>query len=124
MLYGPVTYFSVTLISSLLSWAALGLCRCTGFPLVAVRGDCSPQCTDFSLQWLLLLQLMGSRVHGLQQMGPWALEHRLNSMACLLLGMWHLPRPGTEPVSLALAGKFFTTEPPGKPCFPIVLPSK
>ena len=26
-----------------------------------------------------------------------------------------LPDPGTEPVSPALAGGFFTTEPPGKP---------
>ena len=27
-----------------------------------------------------------------------------------------LPDPGTEPRSPALAGGFFTTEPPGKPC--------
>ena len=27
----------------------------------------------------------------------------------------HLPDPGTEPKSPALAGGFFTTEPPGKP---------
>ena len=26
-----------------------------------------------------------------------------------------LPNPGTEPESPALAGRFFTTEPPGKP---------
>ena len=26
-----------------------------------------------------------------------------------------LPDPGIEPASLALAGRFFTTEPPGKP---------
>ena len=29
--------------------------------------------------------------------------------------MGDLPGPGTEPVSPALAGGFFTTEPPGKP---------
>jgi len=29
--------------------------------------------------------------------------------------MWDLPRPGMEPMSPALAGGFFTTEPPGKP---------
>ena len=34
----------------------------------------------------------------------------------MLRGTWHLPRPGIKPVSLALAGRFFTTEPPGKPC--------
>ena len=28
---------------------------------------------------------------------------------------WDLPGPGIELVSLALAGRFFTTEPPGKP---------
>ena len=30
-----------------------------------------------------------------------------------------LPDPGLEPVSPALAGEFFTTEPPGKPGFHI-----
>ena len=50
-------------------------------------------------------------------------EHRLQtrrlsncgSRAQLLRGMWDLPRPGLEPVSLALAGRFSTTTPPGKP---------
>jgi len=28
-----------------------------------------------------------------------------------------LPDPGIKPMSPALAGGFFTTEPPGKPCF-------
>ena len=55
-------------------------------------------------------------------------EHRLQtrrlsscgSRAQLLRGMWDLPRPGLEPVSPALAGRFSTTAPPGKPrgaCF-------
>ena len=30
--------------------------------------------------------------------------------------MWDLPRAGMEPASPALIGRFFTTEPPGKPC--------
>ena len=50
-------------------------------------------------------------------------EHRLQtrrlsscgSRAQLLRGMWGLPRPGLEPVSPALAGRFSTTAPPGKP---------
>ena len=29
--------------------------------------------------------------------------------------MWDLPGPGIEPMSPALAGGFFTAEPPGKP---------
>ena len=52
-------------------------------------------------------------------------EHRLQmrklsncgSRAQLLRGMWDLPRPGLEPVSPALAGRFSTTAPPGKPPF-------
>ena len=49
-----------------------------------------------------------------------ALGHRLSSRgtgALLLCPTWHLPESGTEPVSAALVGGFFTTEPPGKPCF-------
>ena len=46
-------------------------------------------------------------------------EHRLQtrrlsscgSRAQLLRGMWDLPRPGLEPVSAALAGRFSTTAP-------------
>ena len=33
----------------------------------------------------------------------------------LLRGMWGLPGPGLEPVFPALAGRFLTTGPPGKP---------
>ena len=46
--------------------------------------------------------------------------HRLSnwgSRAQLLRGMWDLPRPGLEPVSPALAGRFSNTAPPGKPDF-------
>ena len=50
-------------------------------------------------------------------------EHKLQmrrlsscgSRAQSLHGMWDLPRPGLEPVSPALAGRFSTTAPPGKP---------
>ena len=50
-------------------------------------------------------------------------EHRLQtrrlssrgSRAQLLRGMWYLPRPGLEPVSPVLAGRFSTTASPGKP---------
>ena len=49
-------------------------------------------------------------------------EHRLQmrrlsncgSWAQLLRSMWDLPRPGLEPMTPALAGRFSTTAPPGK----------
>ena len=50
-------------------------------------------------------------------------EHRLQmrrlsscgSRVYLLCGMWDPPRPGLKPVFPALAGRFSTTVPPGKP---------
>ena len=44
-------------------------------------------------------------------------EHRLQTRKLSSCGsrMWDLPRPGLEPVSPALAGRFLTTVPPGKP---------
>ena len=42
---------------------------------------------------------------GLSSCGPWAL---------FFLGMWDLPGLGIKPVSPALPGRFFPTEPPGK----------
>ena len=52
-------------------------------------------------------------------------EHRLQTRrlssrgprAQPLRGMWDPPRPGLEPVFPALAGRFSTTVPPGKPSF-------
>ena len=44
--------------------------------------------------------------------------HRLSSCgprAQSLRGMWDPPRPGPEPVSPELTGRFSTTAPPGKP---------
>ena len=41
----------------------------------------------------------------LSSCGTWALLPR---------GTWNLPRPGIEPVSPALAGRFLTSGPPGK----------
>ena len=48
----------------------------------------------------------GSRVQGFSSCG---------ARASLLHGMWDLPRSGFEAVCPALAGGFFTTEPPWKP---------
>ena len=56
-------------------------------------------------------------------------EHRLqthrlsscDSRAQLFRGMRDLPRPGLEPVSPALAGRFPTTAPPGNPSPPFLM---
>ena len=88
----------------------------------------------FPLLWLLLFQ---SREHRLQ--GARALGSTGSSKHCLqgarasavaapglqstgsivvahgLICMWDRPRSGIKPMSPELAGRFFTTEPPGKP---------
>ena len=60
---------------------------------------------------------------------PWTVAcQALLSMGFLQARIWDgllfplpgdLPDPGLKPVSPALAGEFFTTEPPGKPGFHI-----
>ena len=50
--------------------------------------------------------------------------HRLSScgsQAYLAHGIWDPPRPGLEPVSPAMAGRFSTTAPPGKSLFRLIL---
>ena len=58
-------------------------------------------------------------------MTPWTIVHQAPlSMGFSRQEYWSglpflspgdLPKPGIKPVSPALAGRFFTTEPPGKP---------
>ena len=77
---------------------AFSSCRKWGPPFIAVRGP---------------LTVAASLVaeHRLQTRRP----SNCGSRAQLLCSMWYLPRPGLEPVSPALAGRFPITAPPGKP---------
>ena len=83
----------------------LGPPRCVWFSLVAGTGDYS-----LLLHGLLIVVVSLVVEHGL-----WCVGFR-NGGACayLLHSMWDLPRPGTEPVSPALAGRFITMRLPGK----------
>ena len=73
---------------------------------MAGGGHSSSRCAGLSPSRPLLLRSTGSRRAGsaIVAHGP-----------SLLCGMWDLPRPGLEPVSPALAGRFSTAAPPGKP---------
>ena len=125
--------FFINLLINLFLAALCLRCCAHGLSLVAVsRGYSSLWCTDFSLQWPLLLWSTGSRcagfnncgmrasvvvARGLSSCGSQAPEHRLSSCgtrAQLLRGMRDLPGPGLEPMSLALAGGFLATAPPRK----------
>ena len=50
---------------------------------------------------------------------PWISQVRILEWIAISFSR-DLPNPGIEPVYLALAGGFFTTEPPGKPFLPLM----
>ena len=121
---GRVFFF---LILSIHFLAALGLHCYKGFSLVAAdeRGLlCSCDTWAFTAV-ILLLHSVGSRPRGLQYCSTWAQRLRLPGSGAQAQQLWprglvalqhvDLPRSGIEPVSPALAGRFSTTEPPGKP---------
>ena len=107
--------------------AVLGLPCCTGFSLVSEsRGYSRVAVIGLHIAVASLVverRLSGvwasvAVAHGLSSCSPRALELRLNScgsQAWLLCGMWDLPGPGIAPMLPSLAGRFFITEPPGKP---------
>ena len=115
-------FFLIYLLYFWLRFVFVAACRLS---LVAVsRGYSSLQCTGVSLRWLLLLQSTGSRCAGFSSCGTQAQQlwlagsreqaRQLWRTGLVAPSMWDLPGPGLEPMSLALAGGFLTTAPPGK----------
>ena len=102
---------------------------CVGFSLVAESGGypqvAQLQCAGFSLLWLLSWSTgsKGCRLQQLRHMGSIVAAPRPQSTGSIIAAhglscshcMWDLPGPGIKPLSPALAGRFFTTEQPGKP---------
>ena len=68
----------------------------------------------------MVCSLPGSSVHGIFQARvlEWgAIAFSKEYWSRLLFpSPGDLPNPGIKPMSPTLAGRFFTTEPPGKPC--------
>ena len=96
--------FIYLLIYLWLCWVSVSV---RGLSLVAASGGhSSSSCAGLSLSRPLLLRSTGSR-----RAGSVVVAHGPSRSA----SMWDLPRPGLEPVSPALAGRFSTTAPPGKP---------
>ena len=81
--------------------------HCRGFSPCGVPARL-PHCRGFSPCGVRALRRQASVIalRGLSSCG---------APAELPRGTWHLPGPGTEPVSPALAGGFLTTRLPGKP---------
>ena len=82
-------------------------CRAWAFSSCGQLGLLFRWFVAFSLQWLPLLQSMGSR-----RVGSGVVAHRLSCPdAC---GILVHPWPGIKPMSPALADRFLTTGPAGK----------
>ena len=121
-----VTTTSLLFIYLFIYLAALGLCCCgQAFPGC---GEWGPLCCGAWASHCGGLSRCGARALGMRasvavargpsSCGSRAPECRLSSCgarAQLLCGMRDPPRPGLEPVSPALAGRFLTTAPPRKP---------
>ena len=103
---GPLFFFLIFYLFIFYFWLCWVFISVWGLSPVAVSGGHS-----------------SSRCVGLSLSRPLIAEQRLQTLrlsscgsrAQLLRGMWDLPRPGLEPVSPSLAGRFSTTAPPGKP---------
>ena len=98
--------------------AVLGPCCCEGFSLAGTllwlgcSGFCHCGARALGMQASVIV------ARGLSSCSFQALECQLNicgEQALLLHSIWDLPRSGVKPVSPALTGRLFTTEPPGKP---------
>ena len=101
--------------------AALGLCYCArAFSSCGERGLLFVAVCGLLIAVASFVAEHRLQAPGFRSCGAWAVERRLSScgtQAQLLRGMWDLPGPGLEPMSPALAGRFLTTAPPGKPFF-------
>ena len=111
----PILFFKYLFIDFLkinLFLAVLGLHCCAGFCLVAGSKGYSLAVVHGLLTAVAFLIVELLRAPGCT--GSLVVVHRLR---CLFQGMWDLHGSGIEPMSPVLAGRSFTTEPPGKPLF-------
>ena len=95
----------------LMHWAGATLCW----------GAWASHCSGFSCcgAWTLSAPASVVGAQGLISCGLGSLERRLSNCgtgALVALSMWIFPGPGIKLVSLALAGKFLSTVPPGQSC--------
>ena len=105
-----------------LHWVFITVCRLS--VVAASRG--------YSLVVVCRLLILGASLvaeHGVNSHGrihtQWLSGLSSRSLwAQLPHSTWNLPRPGIEPVSLASAGGFLTTGPPGKPPIVDILTSR
>ena len=109
-------YFLVFLGVRCYTWA---FSSCGEWRLLSSSKVWASHCHGFSCCRAQALGVQASVVAcGLNRISSQAPEHSPGSCGAqvqLLRGTWDLPRAGTRPLSLALAGEIFATDPQGKP---------
>ena len=99
------------------NWMQTGIAACGGFKI------CSQALQYFSLCFCCLAGKSCPTLlwpHGLQParfLCPWDFPGKNTGVDCHLSSPGYLPDPEIKPMAPALAGRFFTTEQPGKPIF-------
>ena len=84
--------------------------------MTSVGGGCGGYTADCCcLVTKSCLTLCDPRTVASQDPPPWDFPDTNTGVGCHFLRPEDLPDPGIEPRSPVLAGRFFTTEPPGKP---------
>ena len=68
-------------------------------------------CDESGLLLVVLHGLLSVLAFAVVEQGLWS----MGSIALAAHGMWNLPRPGIQPVSPALVGRFLTSGSPGSP---------
>ena len=110
---------SPSFLNFLFILAVLGLPCCVAFSLVAAKAKRGYSLVAVHRLLIAVASLLWTQALGHTGFGScssWSLEHRLSScgtQAQLLRSMWDLPKSRIESMSLTLAGRLFTTEPPG-----------
>ena len=80
-------------------------------------GCCAPAFSSGSKWGLFFVVVLGFLIVVASHCRAWALVHQLRgcgASAQLYWGLWNLPQSGIKPTSLARAGGFLTTGPPGR----------
>ena len=115
--FNELIYFCLCWVSLLLGFFS----SCSKWVLLSSCNAWASHCGGFSCcrAWVLGCGASVVAIPGLSSTGSIVVAHRLScSMECGIF-----LEPGIKPVSPALAGRFFTVEPQGKPLFYLVFNS-
>ena len=115
-------FFYILLLTYLwLCWVFVAVLSCSKQEVLSSYSAWTSHCSGFSCCGAQTLGHVGVSSCSTRARQLWLWNSRAQASSCgswaqLLCGTWDPSGPGIEPMSPALAGEFFSTEPLGKPC--------